>query len=63
MLNLNKALDFAVAMAREAGAVLRLLGYYYDAALEWLAKAEQGFNAIGEWRGMASVLWIAGQIH
>lgn len=52
-----------VARARRGLAdVLHLLGYY-DAALQWLAEAEQGFQAAGERRGVAGTLRIAGQIH
>ncbi len=42
--------------------VLHLLGYY-DAALEWLARAEERFRATGEWRGVVSTLWTLGQSH
>lgn len=42
--------------------VLHLLGYY-DAAMQWLAEAEQGFQAAGKWRGMAGALHIMGKIH
>ena len=52
-----------VAQAQAALAdVLHLLGYY-DEALEQLARAEQGFMAIGEWRGVVSALWTMGQIY
>ncbi len=52
-----------MARAKRALAdVLHLLGYY-DAALQWLAEAEQGFQAAGEPRGVAGTLWIVGQIH
>jgi len=42
--------------------VLHLLGYY-DAALEWLARAEARFRSTGEWRGVVSTLWTLGQSH
>lgn len=45
---------------RNLADVLQLLGYY-DTALEWLARAESGFRAVGEWRGVVSVLWTMGQ--
>ena len=52
-----------VARAKRALAgVLHLLGYY-DAALRWLAEAEQGFQAAGDWRGVAGTLRIVGEIH
>ncbi len=52
-----------VAQARGAlGDVLHLLGYY-DAALGWLADAQQGFQAAGEWHGVAGILGIIGEIH
>ncbi len=52
-----------LAQAQRALAdVLHLLGYY-DEALEWLARAEQGFKATGEWRGVVSALWTMGQIY
>lgn len=51
----------AQAQAALAGA-LQLMGYY-DEALEWLAKAEDGFKAAGEGRGMVSALWTMGQIY
>lgn len=50
-----------LAQAQRALAdVLHLLGYY-DEALELLARAENGFKAAGEWRGVVSVLWTLGQ--
>ncbi|MCU0487249.1 MAG: tetratricopeptide repeat protein, partial [Anaerolineales bacterium] len=42
--------------------VLHLLGYY-DAALQWLAQAEEGFRAVDDWHGVASTLRIAGEIY
>ncbi len=42
--------------------VLHLLGYY-DEALDWLDKAEQGFKTVGEWRGIVSALGTMGQIY
>ncbi len=42
--------------------VLYQLGYY-DAAMQWLAEAEQGFQAAGEYRGLAGTLRIAGKIY
>lgn len=42
--------------------VLRQSGYY-DTALQWLAEAEQGFLAAGDYRGMIGALRTAGQIH
>lgn len=42
--------------------VLHLQGYY-DEALARLARAEQGFRSIGEWRGVVSTLGTAGQIY
>ncbi len=51
----------AQAQVALAGA-LQLMGYY-DEALEWLAKAEDGFKAAGVGRGMVSALWTIGQIH
>lgn len=35
---------------------------YYDAALDWLARAEKGFMASGDRRGVVSVLGTMGQI-
>lgn len=52
-----------IARAKRALAdVLHLLGYY-DAALQWLAEAEQVFQAAGELRGVAGTLRVVGQIH
>ena len=52
-----------VAQAKRTLAdVLHLLGYY-DAALQWLAEAEQGFQAAGDERGLAGVLRIVGEVH
>ena len=42
--------------------VLRLLGHY-DSALEWLSKAEFGFETIGNWRGVVSALWTMGEVY
>jgi DNA-binding SARP family transcriptional activator len=60
-----RALDDVRLMARARrilADVLHLLGYY-DAALECLAEAEQGFMEVGDWRGVANTLWIAGEIY
>ena len=42
--------------------VMRLQGHY-DTALEWLAKAELGFESTGEWRGVVSALWTMAEIY
>ena len=42
--------------------VLRLQGHY-DTALEWLLKAEVGFETTGEWRGVVGALWTMGEIY
>jgi tetratricopeptide (TPR) repeat protein len=42
--------------------VLHLQGYY-DEALDRLARAEQGFQSIGEWRGVVSTLGTTGHIY
>lgn len=42
--------------------VLRLQGHY-DSALEWLAKAELGYESIGDWRGVISALWTMGEVY
>lgn len=55
-------LRLAAQARRGLADVLRLLGYY-EAALIWLAEAEQGFQAVGEWRGVVETLWIVGEIH
>ena len=51
------------AQAQAALASALHLQGYYDEALERLAKAEQSFQSIGEWRGVVSVLGTTGQIH
>lgn len=51
------------AQARRALAEALYLQGYYDEALEQLDKAEQGFQTIGEWRGVVSSLGTAGQIY
>lgn len=52
-----------LALAKSALAdVLHRLGYY-DAALRWLAEAEQGFQQAGEVRGQADAIRIRGEIH
>lgn len=51
------------AQAQQALAGVMHLQGYYDEALERLARAEQGFKSIGEWRGVVSTLGTAGQIY
>ncbi len=52
----------AARAKRTLGDVYHLLGYY-DQALQWLAEAEQGFQAVDDRRGVAGALWIMGEIH
>ncbi len=47
---------------RSLADVLRLQGYY-DSALEWLSRAEAGFEAVGNWRGVVSALWTMGEVY
>lgn len=47
---------------RDLADVLHRLGYY-DASMQRLAEAEQGFQAAGDLRGLESTLRIAGEIH
>lgn len=51
------------AQAQRALADVMHLQGYYDQALARLAKAEQDFRSIGEWRGVVSTLGTAGQIY
>jgi tetratricopeptide (TPR) repeat protein len=51
------------AQAQRALASVMHLQGYYDEALERLAKAEQSFQSIGEWRGVVSALGTTGQIY
>jgi tetratricopeptide (TPR) repeat protein len=52
-----------MAQAQRALAdVMRLQGHY-DAALEWLTRAETGFEAAGDRRGVVSTLWTMGEVY
>lgn len=51
------------AQAQRALADVMHLQGHDDEALAWLARAEQGFESTGEWRGVVSALWTAGQIY
>jgi DNA-binding SARP family transcriptional activator len=42
--------------------VMRLQGHYEE-ALAWLAKAEHGFEATADWRGVVSALWTMGETY
>jgi DNA-binding SARP family transcriptional activator len=51
------------ARAQRALADLMRLQSHYDEGLEWLAKAEHGFEAAGDWRGVISALWTMADIY
>lgn len=50
------------ARAQRALADVMRLQSHYDEGLAWLAKAEQGFEAAGDWRGVVSALWTMAEI-
>ena len=51
------------AQAQRALADVMRLQSHYDEGLEWLAKAEHGFEATGDWRGVVSALWTMAEIY
>ena len=59
--NLGAAILKAKAQ-RALADVMRLQGHY-DAALDWLTRAETGFEAAGDRRGVVSTLWTMGEVY
>ncbi len=51
------------ARAQRALADVMRLQSHYDEGLEWLATAQQGFMATGDWRGVVSALWTMAEIY